>query len=144
MQVGLDRVVLYFTKEVYEMGFWIFIFIMLLIIPLTMILFGRYFIKSVPKKINDVFGYRTTMSMKNMDTWTFAHTHCGKLWYNLGRILLPITTLPMLFVIGKGVDEVGYFSLIFNVIQISCLVGSIFPTERALKKTFDENGIRRK
>lgn len=126
------------------MGFLIFIIIMLLFIPITMIGFGRYFIKLAPKEINMVFGYRTTMSMKNKETWQFAHNYCGKLWYNLGRILVPLSTLPMLFVIGKDKDTIGYFSLIFLGIQMVCLIGSIFPTERALKKTFDKNGIRRK
>lgn len=126
------------------MGFLIFIIIMLLFIPITMIGFGRYFIKLAPKEINMVFGYRTTMSMKNKETWQFAHNYCGKLWYNLGRILVPLSTLPMLFVIGKDKDTIGYFSLIFLGIQMVCLIGSIIPTERALKKTFDKNGIRRK
>lgn len=51
-----------------RMGFWIFMTIMNLLIPLTMILFGIYFIKKSPKEINTTFGYRTSMSMKNKDT----------------------------------------------------------------------------
>ena len=50
------------------MGFWIFMLIMNLLIPATMIGFGRYFMKKAPKEINAVFGYRTSMSMKNKDT----------------------------------------------------------------------------
>ena len=55
------------------MGFWIFMLIMDLLLPFTMIGFGRYFMKKAPKEINSVFGYRTSMSMKNKDTWEFAH-----------------------------------------------------------------------
>lgn len=33
--------------------------IMELLMPLTMIGFGRYFSNGVPKEINSVFGYRT-------------------------------------------------------------------------------------
>ena len=55
------------------MGFWIFMLIMDLLLPFTMIGFGRYFTKKAPKEINSVFGYRTSMSMKNKDTWEFAH-----------------------------------------------------------------------
>ena len=51
------------------MGFWIFMLIMDLLLPFTMIGFGRYFMKKAPKEINSVFGYRTSMSMKNKDTW---------------------------------------------------------------------------
>ena len=60
------------------MGFWIFMLIMDLLLPFTMIGFGRYFMKKAPKEINSVFGYRTSMSMKNKDTWEFAHKYCGK------------------------------------------------------------------
>ena len=70
------------------MGFWIFMLIMDLLIPFTMIGFGYIFLKKAPKNINTLFGYRTTMSMKNKDTWEFAHKYCGKLWYVWGMILL--------------------------------------------------------
>lgn len=46
------------------MGFWIFMLVMDLLIPFTMVGFGKYFIKNAPKEINKVFGYRTPMSMK--------------------------------------------------------------------------------
>lgn len=75
------------------MGFWIFMLLMNLMIPLTMIGFGRSFMKNTPKEINAVFGYRTSISMKNKDTWEFAHRYCGKLWYVCGLILLPITVI---------------------------------------------------
>ena len=51
------------------MGFWIFMLIMDLLLPFTMIGFGRYFMKKAPKEINSVFGYRTSMSMKNIAAW---------------------------------------------------------------------------
>lgn len=70
------------------MGFWIFMFLMTLWMPLTMIGFGRYFQKKAPKEINAAFGYRTKRSMKNRDTWTFAHNYFGKLWHICGSILL--------------------------------------------------------
>ena len=50
-----------------------------LIIPFLMIIFGKLFIKNIPKEINGLFGYRTPMSVKNKDTWEFAHYYCGKL-----------------------------------------------------------------
>ena len=89
------------------MGFWMFMLLMDLLIPLTMIGFGRYFMKNTPKEINAVFGYRTSMSMKNKDTWEFAHKYCGRIWYVCGFILLPITVAALLLVIGKSKDYVG-------------------------------------
>ena len=125
------------------MGFWIFMLLMDLIIPLTMIGFGRYFIKKTSKEINALFGYRTCMSMKNKDTWEFAHKYCGKIWYACGLIILPITVIFMLLVIGKGNDYVGTAGGIICGIQLIPLIGSVFPTEITLKRIFDHNGERR-
>ena len=47
------------------MGFWIFMLIMNLLIPVTMIGFGRLFMYKAPGAINVVYGYRTSISMKN-------------------------------------------------------------------------------
>ena len=93
------------------MGFWIFMLIMDLLLPFTMIGFGRYFMKKAPKEINSVFGYRTSMSMKNKDTWEFAHKYCGKVWYVCGMVMLPITVISMLLVIGKNEDYLRQQSL---------------------------------
>lgn len=90
-----------------------------------------------------VFGYRTNMSMKNRDTWEFAHKYCGKIWYVCGWILLPLSIIPMLFVIGQNEDTVGNLGGILCVIQLIPLIGSIIPTEIALRKTFDKNGCKR-
>ena len=81
------------------MGFWIFMLIMDLLLPFTMIGFGRYFMKKAPKEINSVFGYRTSMSMKNKDTWEFAHKYCGKVWYVCGMVMLPITVILILSIL---------------------------------------------
>ena len=125
------------------MGFWIFMLLMNLMIPLTMIGFGRSFMKNTPKEINAVFGYRTSISMKNKDTWEFAHRYCGKLWYVCGLILLPITVIFLLLVIGKDTDYVGTVGGIIWGAQLILLIGSIFSTEITLKKVFDKNGKKR-
>ncbi len=36
------------------MGFWIFMMIVNLLIPLTMVVFGKYFSKKAPKEINAI------------------------------------------------------------------------------------------
>ena len=123
--------------------FWIFMLLMDLLIPLTIIGFGKMFLNKTPKNINAAFGYRTTMSMKNKDTWEFAHKYCGKIWHICGWIMLPLSVIPLLFVLNGSIDTIANVGLIICVIQLVPLVGSIFPTEAALKKTFDHNGFRR-
>lgn len=125
------------------MGFWIFMTVKDVLNPLTMIGFGKYFIKRAPKEINDFFGYRTSRSMKNKDTWEFAHHHCGKLWSTLGGIMFFPSVIAMLFVIGKDTNVIGTMGGLISGIQLLFLIGSIFPTERALKNNFDEYGRRK-
>ena len=125
------------------MGFWIYMLLFVLLIPITMVYFGRRFFKSPPKSINATFGYRTTMSMKNQETWKLAHTVCGRFWFRCGRILLPLSVVPMLLVIGRGTETVGYTGVIIVFIQLVPLLCVIPVTEHALRKKFDKNGMRK-
>lgn len=125
------------------MGFWIFMLIMDLLIPFTLIGFGKYFCKSGPRQINSGFGYRTAMSMKNQDTWVFAHKYSGNLWFKSGLVLLPLTIIAMLCVIGKTENTIGTVGLIVCCIQMIPLIEAVFFTEKALPKSFNKNGIRR-
>ena len=125
------------------MGFWIFMLAMGLLFPVVMILFGTMFMKSAPKKINYIFGYRTDMSMKNRDTWVFAHKYIDKLWFRFGLLLIPITVIPMLFVIGKTENVVGVVGLTVSFINTVVLIVPVFLTEKALNKAFDKDGKRK-
>lgn len=125
------------------MGFWFFMLIMDLLIPFTMIGFGRYFMKRAPKEINMVFGYRSSMSMKNKETWEFAHRYCGKIWYLFGLIMLPVVIVIMILMFGKNKDDIGIVGGIVCDVQLIPLIGAILPTEIALRKNFDKNGNRR-
>lgn len=125
------------------MGFWFFMLAMVLLIPVVMVFFGKYFIKKAPKNINYFFGYRTNLSMKNEETWKFSHEHIGSLWYKWGLIMLPISVLLMVFVIGKAEDTIGMLGAVISVVQIFPILVSIILTEKALKKNFDEKGNKR-
>ncbi len=122
------------------MGFWIFMLIMCLLFPVIMIVMGKIFLKAAPKDINYIYGYRTNMSMKNRDTWEFAHKYCGKIWFYTGLVMLPISIIPLLFVIGKGEDVIGTVGSVICAIGVIVIIASIFPTEAALKKNFDKDG----
>lgn len=124
-------------------GFWIFMLITDLLIPCAMIGFGKLFLNKAPQDINYTFGYRTTMSMKNQDTWRFAHKYCGRLWFIGGLILLPVSIIPLLCVLGREIERVAAVGTVICFAQIVPLVGSIIPTEIALKRAFDKNGQRK-
>lgn len=125
------------------MVFWFFMLAMDLLFPAIMISFGAAFTKTAPKKINYIFGYRTDMSMKNRDTWEFSHKYIGKLWFRLGFLLIPITVIPMLFVIGNTENVVATVGLIVGFVNTVTLIVPIFFTEKVLNKTFDKDGNRK-
>ena len=125
------------------MGFWIFMFIMVLLIPFTMIFFGWLLFRKTPKEINYVYGYRTKRSMMNEETWRFANQYFGKVWYFCGLILAPLSVIAIGIVFGKGSGTVGTVGGIITMLQMLFLIGAIVPTESELKKNFDENGKRR-
>lgn len=126
------------------MGFAIFLLICNLLIPIIMLGVGLMFEKTSPGKINHFYGYRTKMSMLNQDTWTFAHSYCGRLWKKIGIIMLPLSilaSLPMFWM--KSDDGQGILTCVIEGLQIVILLVSIYPVERALKQNFDEKGNRK-
>ena len=125
------------------MGFWIFMFICNVMIPLVMAICGYFMWKHTPKSINAICGYRTKRSMKNMETWKFAHEFCGKLWWKIGWIMLVPSILLQLPFIRSTEDVVGGVGAIICTIECAVLILSIVPTEKALQRTFDSNGVRR-
>ena len=82
------------------------------------------------------------MSMKNRDTWEFAHRHCGRLWRRIGLSLLLFSAAALLAVIGREHTVINFSGSVVCATQLLCLVGSIFPTEIALRKNFDKDGNR--
>lgn len=122
------------------MWFWWFMFFCNLLIPVLMIVSGRMMWKHCPKKINGVLGYRTARSMKNMDTWKFAHDYCGRLWWKAGWIQLIPSILVQIPFYRSSDNIIGIVGTVICTVQCVILIASIFPTERALKKKFSEDG----
>ena len=124
-------------------GLYIYMLLTSLLIPVIMLVFGWIFRCQAPKKINVWYGYRTARSMKNEDTWVFAHQHIGRTWMLVGAVLLVISVIPMIAVYGKDDDTVSVVSLVLTIVHLIPLIVSLIPTEQALKNTFDEDGIRK-
>lgn len=126
------------------MGFWIFMLAMDLIVPTALLALGRRFMKSAPGKVNPNSGYRTNMSMKNQETWEFAHRYCGKVWWIMGLIMLPATVAAMLFVLGADTGCVSLVGAVVCGAQLVPPLFSIIPTELALRRNFDKEGRRKR
>lgn len=125
------------------MWFWWFMLICDSIIPVVMIVAGRMMWKHCPKDINGIIGYRTSRSMKNAETWKFAHHYCGKLWWKLGII----TIIPTVFVhipfFHSTENTIGIVATVLMTVQCVVLFATVFSTEHALKKAFTDDGIKK-
>lgn len=117
----------------------IFFWIMDLLVPFVMIVFGYLFLVRVPKNINMLYGYRTKWSMKSKDTWHYAHKLCGKIWLITGLLLLIAIVLNKLL----SPYDVEMLSLIHMGISLLVIIILIPLVEVNLRKKFDENGVRK-
>ena len=108
-----------------------------------MVIIGKVMFKRPPKKINSIYGYRTSRSMKNQDTWNFAHMTCGKIWWKFGWLIILPTVAVQLPFLNSDNDVIGTVGFILCMIQCLILLLSILPIERALKKTFNSDGSRK-
>lgn len=112
----------------------------LFLLPLVMVICGMTYTKRGPKRISKVSGYRTKMSMKNRETWDFAHGYLGDLWFKLGTPLLAITSVMSLIVFRQSDEKIMFWCCLIIVIQLVIMVIPVYFTEKALKANFDENG----
>jgi uncharacterized membrane protein len=124
-------------------AFWFFMLFPVLMISVLMIAFGKSFTDNPPQKINNAYGYRTSMSMKNEDTWQFAHEYCGKLWNKAGKIMLPASVVLMLPAAGRDLHTVGVWSSVILIAEVVVMLATIPFVEHALRKNFDSDGRRR-
>ncbi|MBE0700979.1 MAG: SdpI family protein [Acholeplasmataceae bacterium] len=122
--------------------FWMIMLLMNLLIPATMLVFGVLFKKKTPKK-RVFFGYRTKQSMKNDDTWAFAHHYLGQIWTRLGTFVLIMSLMIMVLLYNEELNTVALYALMLTSVQLGMMMIPVFITERKLRLTFDEQGRRR-
>ena len=111
----------------------LFFYITDLLLPVMMTLLGYVFIKRPPKNINMFYGYRTSRSMRSMESWNYAHERCGRLWIKLGPVLIILILFSKLLIPLN--EEI--LSLIHMTILIFFLFATIFVVEQDLKRKFD-------
>ena len=125
------------------MGIWFMMLGFNLLIPAIMLGAGKLFSKNSPKDINWIIGYRTTMSMKNDDTWAFAHQIAGAFWWKWGWVMLAVTTIAMLLLLGQSVELISIVGCVLMFLQLIPVIAVIPNTEKALRNTFDKAGKRK-
>lgn len=132
-----------FWKGANEMPMWWFMFICNMIYSVVMIAGGWMMWKHCPKKINSFVGYRTSRSMRNAETWSFANQNCGRRWWKTGWIILIPTVLVQIPMYGATDAAISVMGLVICIVECTILIASIFPTEKALKREFADDGRRK-
>jgi uncharacterized membrane protein len=125
------------------MGIWFLMLGCNLLFPAIMLVGGKLFQKDKPREINWIIGYRTSMSMKNEDTWRFAHKVSGRWMWRIGWGCLLLTVVPMLLVLRENQEVVATVGAMVMCLQMVPILAVIPLTEHALRKTFDKNGNRK-
>ena len=87
-----------------------------------------------PKRVNYIYGYRTSSSMKSHERWKFAQSYSRKLMIKYGISMLVISCLGLFVSISETVDF--YIGLILPLLSTVFL---FIKTEKALKIKFPDN-----
>jgi uncharacterized membrane protein len=119
----MEELLVYFLENTLFISFLVgFIFLITALITL----------KFPPKKINYLYGYRTTASMKNQEVWDFAQRYSGIKMIQAGLFLMLISFVNV-FLNFK--DE--FLSVVFGMVFIIAAVIYLFvSTEKAIRKNF--------
>ena len=100
------------------------------------ILAGIILLQFPPKKINQLYGYRTKNSMDNQDRWDFSQIFSSKLLIKYGVYLALSSVLGLFFKIDEMVSMVLGLGLMFTV------VFAIFiNTENAIRQKFGNREV---
>ena len=109
------------------------LFLHLLLGPL-LLLITLWIQKNPPKKINNLYGYRTGKSMKNQNTWEVANQYSNELMMKSAIA----TILFQVFAIISFNPEVAFISS--TIVLLVAVVIVIPITEKYLNKLFDKEG----
>ncbi len=107
----------------------------LFLIPVTFgvisILAGFIMLNFPPKKINSLYGYRTSSSMKNQERWDFAQIYSSKESIKIGFINILVSFTGLIY------NPSETMSIIIGLsIMILSIIVLLFRVENAIKKKF--------
>lgn len=90
-----------------------------------------------PKKINNIYGYRTQRTMSNQDAWDFANQLFNKVLIKYAAISF-IVALALAYLNPELMSS--WFPMAFLFFTV---IVCIFTTEKALNENFDKEGNRK-
>jgi len=87
--------------------------------------------KFPPKRINYLYGYRTSASMKSQERWDFAQRYSSIKMIQAGAVMVMLSLFGIVF----PLEENTKFIIGLLLVLPACFF-MFFTTERALKKKF--------
>ncbi len=109
------------------------LFFMPFLVGSIFVLTGWIMYKFPPKKINSLYGYRTSNSMKSIERWNFAQKYASKLMIYCGIFLIGSSVLGLIFKTTEGQGV-----LISSILMIASLILLIYKTEKAIIQNFKD------
>ncbi len=107
------------------------LFLISLSTGIIFIIAGFIMLKFPPKKINTLYGYRTSSSMKSQESWDFSQKYSSIEMIKLGAFLTLCSTIGLIF---KPDGKIGIF--LGLGLMILMVVILLIRVERAIKNKF--------
>jgi len=105
-------------------------FLILLLTALSFIIAGHYMYRKPPKKINNIYGYRTKRSKSSQEAWDFAQNFSSQWMVKTGYFMGILSTL---FLILPDNTPAMVVSVLLTV--AGCVI-PIYLTEKEIKSKF--------
>ena len=105
------------------------VFFATMIIAIFFLIAGVWILIFPPKKINNLYGYRTKNSMKSQSSWDFAQRFSGWEIIRGGIILFVSSLVGLQYDLSENLETIIGLSILVVVIIIFLL-----RTEQAIKK----------
>lgn len=102
-----------------------------LLIALIFMLIGILMLVFPPKKINGLYGYRTSASMKSQERWDFAQKYSAKEMIKLGGLMSLFSFVGFIYRPSESMATIIGVGL-----AIAIAVILIVRVEKAIKKRF--------
>lgn len=113
-------------------------------LPVIIILIGLLMWKNTPKKVNVRLGYSSPFAIMNLDTYQFANQYCGHRSVIAGLIIEVVSLLVfalMYYAAYHFLDRLFVYLITGQL--VAWIVSVLWSTEKALRRTFYEDGTRK-
>ena len=104
---------------------------LLLLVGVIYLIAGIFVLNFPPKKINHLYGYRMTSSMKSQERWDYAQKKSSWEMIKIAVAMVVLSAIPVIIPISENLN-IGIS--LFLVIALTILM--IYRVEKAIKNKF--------